>query len=177
MKSKIKNKFQAAHYELVEFCNECKSSGKHTCDQIALECEKLGSKLKELYYEKLYPFHPCRKCLDCSSFQYPTKCDDYWFYNHSRYIASCELTDNVVYFTSDKSPFISGHKLAITREYINSDPRLKKIVDFDVTAHYITEIKSSEYYYNLLETVRQYLEYCNYVEDNQEEKTFFDEFF
>ena len=134
-------------------------------------------KMKKLYYEKLYPFHPCGKCLVRSSCQGKVECEDYWFYYHSRHIANCELIDNVAFFTSDKNPFISGHRLAITREYINSDPRLKKIVDFDVTEKYITEMRNSTYYYKLLDTVKQYIEYCAYAEDNRGKKFFKDEFF
>jgi hypothetical protein len=176
MKSKTKNKFQAAHYELVEFCNKCHSIEKVTCDQINVECDKLNLKLKKLYYEKLYPFHPCGKCLvrpvGCGN-----SCDEYWFYYHSRDIADCELKDNVAFFTSDRSPFIRGHRLAITREYINSDPRLKKIIDFDVTEKYIAEMKNSSYYFELLETVRLYLEYRDYVDENRGERSFIEEFF
>ena len=177
MKIMNRNNFQMVHYELVEFCNKCQSSEKFTCDQINVECDKLSSKLKELYYEKLYPFHPCGRCLVRVPCQGSGDCKDYWFYYHSRDIADCELTDNVAYFTSDRSPFIRGHRLAITEDYINSDPRLKKIVDFDVTAKYITEMKNSAYYEELLETVRQYLEYCAYVENNRGESSFVDGFF
>jgi hypothetical protein len=177
MINKTKNKFQAAHYELVEFCNECQSSEKDKCDQINVECDKLNSKLKELYYEKLYPFHPCGRCLVRVPCQGSGDCKDYWFYYHSRHTAECELTDNVAYYTSDKKPFISGHRLAITEEYINSDPRLKKIIDFDVTEKYITEMKNSFYYNHLLDTVRQYLEYCVYAEENRGQRFFKVEFF
>jgi hypothetical protein len=177
VKSKPKNKFQAAHYELIEFCQKCQSSEKAICDPVNVECDKFNQRLKKLYYEELYPFHPCGKCLVRASCQGGNNCDEYWFYYHSRNIANCELIDNVTYFTSDRSPFISGHRLAITREYINSDPRLKKIVDFDVTEKYISEIKNSTIYNDLLDTVRQYLEYSAYVADNRGERSFAEGFF
>jgi hypothetical protein len=177
MESKTRNKFRAAHYELVGFCNKCQSDEKVTCDQINATCDKLNWRIKELYYEKLYPFHPCGMCLVRGSCQGKFSCDEYWFYYHSRDIANCELTDNVSFFTSDRSPFISGHRLAITREYINSDPRLKKIIDFDVTEKYITEMKNSVYFNQLLDTVRQYLEYCAFAESNRGQRFFKDEFF
>jgi len=170
------NKYKAAHDELMEFCEKCQSDEKATCDQLGVGCGNLDRRLKKLYYEKLYPFHPCAKCLvrpvGCGN-----QCDDYWFYYHSRSIANCELIDNVTFFTSDRSPFISGHRLAITKEYINSDPRIKKIVDFDVTAKYTAEMKNSAYYCDLLDTVRQYLEYCDYAEDNRGETSFMEDFF
>jgi hypothetical protein len=50
-------------------------------------------------------------------------------------------------------------------------------VDLDVTEKYITEIKNSTIYYDLLDTVRQYLEYCAYVEDNRGENSFVEGFF
>jgi hypothetical protein len=177
MNNKDMNIFIAAHNELVGFCIKCQSSEKPTCDQVSATCDELNMKMKELYYEKLYPFHPCGKCLVRVPCQGRGDCKDYWFYYHSRDIADCELTNNVAYFTSDRSPFIRGHRLAITREYINSDTRLKKIVDFDVTAKYIAEMKNSSYYHDLLDTVRQYREYRDYVEDNRGEHSFIEDFF
>jgi hypothetical protein len=171
------NKFQDAHSELMDFCMRCEKDKKAECGQDPTECDDLRRELRRLYFENLYPFHPCRECLVRPSCQGNGDCDDYWFYYHSRNIADCELTDNVAYFTSDRSPFIRGHRLSITEEYINSDPRLKKIIDFDVTAKYIAEMKSSAYYHELLETVRQYREYSAYVEENRGESSFKEEFF
>ena len=65
----------------------------------------------------------------------------------------------------------------ITKEYINSDLRLKKEVDFDVTEKYITEMKSSAYYTELLDTVRQYQEYCDLADQFPDESFFNREFY
>ncbi|BBO76178.1 hypothetical protein DSCW_35950 [Desulfosarcina widdelii] len=177
-KMNYNNKFMTAHDELVNFCRKCEKDGKKTCEWIGVGCKKFKGELERLYYEKLYPFHPCtEECLPLPACQRKRHCDEYWFFIHSRCTAENELKDLVSFYASDKSPLIGGPRLVITKEYINSDPRLKKEVDFDVTEKYITEMKSSAYYTELLDTVRQYQEYCDLADQFPDESFFNHEFY
>ena len=171
------NKFLNAHIELMDFCMRCEKDGKKTCNQDVTKCDDLKVKLKRLYLEKLYPFHPCRKCLVRGSCAKENECGDYLFFAHSRLVADCELNYDVVFFSSDKCPIIRNHRLAITREYWNSNPDWEELIDFDFTKKYITEIKDSIYYSDLLDIAKKYCEYCTYAEYKMFERFFKYEFF
>ena len=81
-----------------------------------------------------------------------------------RIIAECELKRCSMYFSKDRTPFISGPKKLVTDDYVNSDERLKKIVNLHFTKNIISEVKRESFYPDVLDTVRQYLEYCADVE-------------
>ncbi|WP_419657528.1 uncharacterized protein Dvar_66740 [Desulfosarcina variabilis str. Montpellier] len=83
----------------------------------------------------------------------------YKYQNYMRLIAECEIKGFSVYFSKDRTPFIMGPKELITDDYINSDERLKRIVDLQYTENIIAEVKRESSYPHLLDAVRQYLEY------------------
>lgn len=174
-----KNKFEIAHNELIEFCNKCSLSKKTDCGGYDEKCREFSNKFGELYYANLYPFHPCNKCLpivDCSSSK-PCACNAYWHFCYSRWVAECEIRNNVVFFSKEKIPIVSGPADLITEEYLKSENFFRKVVDFQITADYIAEIKSESIYSEILSTVRQYLEYAARHSNDDDKTEFIEEFY
>jgi len=178
MNQNIHNKFEIAHNELKEFCKQCTISKKTDCGGYDENCKVFSKKFCELYYANLYPFHPCKKCLpivDCGSSK-PCACDAYWHFCYSRWVAECEIKNNAVFFSKEKTPIVSGPADLITEDYLKSNSFFRKVVDFQVTADCIAEIKWDPIYSELLSTVRQYLEYAA-IHSNDDSKTEFIEKF
>jgi hypothetical protein len=72
---------------------------------------------------------------------------------------------------------VCGPADLITEEYLKSDSFFRKAVDFQVTADYISEIKSEPIYSELLSTVRQYLDYCSIHESDNGKTEFKEKFY
>ena len=83
-----------------------------------------------------------------------------------RVIAEREIEGCSIYFSKDRTPFISGPKELITDDYVKSDERLKKIVNLNFTKNIISEVKRESFCPDLLDTVRQYLEYFADVDED-----------
>lgn len=171
------NKFRDAHNELMDFCMKCEKDEKAKCDQDITECDDLKLKLNRLYFEKLYPFHPCRKCLVRATCLKEKECGDYLIYVHSRLVADCKFNFKIVFFSSDKYPILMAPRLEITRDYWNQNPGWEELIDFDFTKKYITEIKNSIHYSKLLNIAKEYREYCAFANYMGREKFFEEEFF
>jgi hypothetical protein len=181
MKRNENNKFQIAHNEMMKFCNNCQSKEKKECDRFEIICGKYKEQLYRIYYEDLYPFHACSECImrelsrgekDCGQY-----CANYWYRDHMRHIADCEIKGFAVYFSKDRTPFIAGPESLITDEYIRSDKRLKKIVNIYFTENIIAEVKRESFYPDVLNTVRQYREYCDDLIKTVSKISFKTEFF
>jgi hypothetical protein len=148
MKKDENNKFKMAHSELVEFCNNCQSEKKNECKKYENTCGIYKKQLYRIYYEKLYSFHACSECvmrqLSGSEKHCGEYCANYWYHDHMRWIADCEIKGYTVYFSKYRTPFMSGPASLITDEYINSDERLKKIVNIYFTKNIIAEVKQEQ---------------------------------
>ena len=172
------NKFQIAHSELVKFCEQCTLSERIACGTYPEKCREFSDKFDELYYTTLYPFHPCKKCLAISGGNIkPCACSAYWHFCYSRWVAECEINNNVVFFTKERIPIFSGPAYLITEEYLKSEKFFREVVDFQVTADYIAEIKSEPIYSKILSTVRQYLEYAAIYSNDDDKTEFIEEFY
>lgn len=170
-----------AHNELVALCNKCRSDKKNKCKKYDDTCGIYKKQLYRIYYENLYPFHACSECvmrqLSGSEKHCREYCANYWYHDHMRCIADCEIKGFSVYFSNDRTPFIKGPTSLVTHEYINSDERLKKIVNVYFTQNIIAEVKQESFYQDVLDTVRQYLEYCSNLEKTRSQISFKTEFF
>ncbi len=91
MANKSKNKFQIVEDRMEAYCAEC---GFRESDQCSIEeksCSKFESKYDELYFELLYPHHPCRFCIVRPTCDVNGRCEEYKRHNNMRNIANSEL--------------------------------------------------------------------------------------
>jgi hypothetical protein len=163
-KMKNNNKFWAAHNELMDLCKNCQSNEKAKCDQVGNRCNNFEGKLTHLHYEKLCPFDPCQKCLvrpRCSS-----ECEKYQRYFQVKQFVDNELRGHSTYYTKDKTPFITGPKHIISKEYLQSNEVYRKIIDFQFTESHIAAMKAEVFYPDLWNTLQQYREYVEYIKKN-----------
>ena len=141
------NKFITAHNELIDLCNECRSKKDIQCQGFNGNCAIFTYKLKRLYYIRLYPFHPCKKCLVRPACDSKEGCPEYEKYDFMRTIA-----DSEVGFFRDK-------------------------IDHEYEAKCILKIKRKPIYYNFLNDSWQYMEYCEEIRSQYSYISFASEFY
>jgi hypothetical protein len=91
MKKKSKNKFQIVEDRMEAFCAGCMSRESDRCLIQVKSCSKFESKYKELYFELLYPTHPCRFCIVRPICDERSRCEDYRRHQNLRNIANSEV--------------------------------------------------------------------------------------
>ncbi len=169
MAKKSQNKFKKAHQYLEKYCKKCDSSFTGACLKNERPCE-FNPEKNTIYYENLYPFHPCKNCLVRSTCDDRKRCSDFNHYNNMESVAECELMEKLIYFTKNRIKLLESHPGLIKKENFLADDIHGDMIDVDFTKKYISEIKNDPDYEDILETERQYLEFYfsyNFVRDKK----------
>lgn len=177
MENSTQNKFEMVHSKLIVYCEKCNLDKKKSCGLYNLNCTDFSRKFKNLYFNILYPFHPCKECPELGSCDTKEYCQDRYVYNHMRLVAECEIKNDAVYFSKHKIPVVAGPVDIITKEYLISVDYFRNNIDFEVTDEYTKRLKKEPFYADLLSTVRKYIEYCNKHRKADSDAEFIDEFF
>ncbi len=77
MKNKSQNKYQIVEDRMEAYCAECKSRESDQCLIGEKSCGKFESKYRELYFELLYPKHPCRFCIVRPTCNEKIRCEEF----------------------------------------------------------------------------------------------------
>ncbi len=87
----MKNKFQIVADRMETYCAECEFRKSGQCLIEERSCDRFEAKYRELYFELLYPKHPCRFCIVRPSCDVSSRCEDYRRHQNMRKIAKSEL--------------------------------------------------------------------------------------
>jgi hypothetical protein len=96
MKNKSQNKYQTVEDLMEAYCAQCKSKKSDQCLIEEKACGKFESKYKDLYFELLYPEHPCRFCIVRPTCDERNRCEDYKRHQNMRNIANSEVKSEEV---------------------------------------------------------------------------------
>ena len=91
MKNKSQNKYQIIEDCMEAYCAECKSRESDQCLIGEKSCGKFESKYRELYFELLYPKHPCRFCIVRPTCNEKSRCEEFRRHQNMKNIAHSEL--------------------------------------------------------------------------------------
>ena len=134
---RINNKFWVARNELMDLCKKCQSNEKAKCNQIVNRCNKFERKLNHLYYEKLCPFDPCRKCLVrpcCSS-----ECEEYQRYSEVKEVVDLEVRGYSTCFPKGNTSFIAAMKAeAIYPDLRDTLQQYREYVEYTKEKHLVS---------------------------------------
>ena len=89
--SKSKNKYQTVEDLMNAYCAKCKSRESDQCLIKEKACGKFESKYKDLYFELLYPQHPCRFCIVRPTCDERSRCEEFRRHQNMRNISNSEL--------------------------------------------------------------------------------------
>ncbi len=73
------------------YCAKCKSRETDQCLMEEKSCGKFESKYNELYFEVLYPEHPCQFCIVRPACNERSRCEEFRRHQNMRNIAHSEL--------------------------------------------------------------------------------------
>jgi hypothetical protein len=90
MKNKSQNKYQIVEDRMEAYCAECKSRETDQCLIEEKACTEFESKYNELYFELLYPEHPCRFCIVRPTCDERSRCEEFRRQQNMRNIANSE---------------------------------------------------------------------------------------
>lgn len=92
MKNKPNNKYQIVEDRMEACCAKCKLKESDQCLIMEKSCSKFESKYRELFFELLYPQHPCRFCIVRPICNVNGRCEEYRHHIDMRELAHCKLT-------------------------------------------------------------------------------------
>lgn len=92
MNNKSQNKYQIVEDLMNVYCAECEFRESDQCLIEEKACSKFESKYRELYFELLYPKHPCRFCIVRPTCNEKSRCENFGRHQNMKNIANYELT-------------------------------------------------------------------------------------
>lgn len=127
LKQSQKNEFEQAFYELSNLCKECKFKEEIDCIEMTHDCENYNKKFKRLYFDSLYPMHPCKVCLVRATCDDSVTCEEYNHHENMRDFAKLELQGhpNLISKEDLRQTTFNGERI----EDIKNDPSYEEILD------------------------------------------------
>ena len=124
MNTKSENKYLIVADRMEAFCAECESRESDKCSIKEKSCSKFEAEYKNLYFELLYPQHPCRFCIVRPTCNVNGRCEEYRRHQNMRNIANSDLTGEKVdtdfterYIAELKANPVFGAILETERQY------------------------------------------------------------